>query len=98
MRRGSFSVYGVKLHKLCATNRVPLSYELTAANAAEVKLTAELLAEVNLLPSGEEDLARKVFGDLAYRSEPLEEELAEAGILLVTERAKQRRGGVRGSR
>jgi transposase len=51
-----------------------------------------LLAVANL-PSGEE-LARKVFGDLAYRSEPLQEDLAECGILLVTERA-ERRGGVR---
>ncbi len=31
---GSFAVYGVKLHQLCATNRVPLSYEVTAANIA----------------------------------------------------------------
>jgi hypothetical protein len=29
VRWGSFSVYGVKLHLLCATNRVPLCYELT---------------------------------------------------------------------
>jgi hypothetical protein len=29
VRWGSFSVYGVKLHLLCATNRVPISYELT---------------------------------------------------------------------
>src|SRR5215212_3926771 len=28
VRWGSFSVYGVKLHLLCSTNRVPLSYEL----------------------------------------------------------------------
>ena len=35
-RWGSFAVYGVKLHLLCATNRVPLSYELTAANTADV--------------------------------------------------------------
>ncbi len=27
---GSFSVYGVKLHMLFASNRVPLSYELIA--------------------------------------------------------------------
>src|SRR3982750_3877907 len=31
VRWGSFSVYGVKLHLLCATNRAPLSYDLTAA-------------------------------------------------------------------
>jgi hypothetical protein len=88
VRWGSFCIYGVKLHLLCATNRVPISYELTPANVAEVGLTTELLAEANL--SGE--LARRVFGDLAYRSESLEDSLAEAGVLLVTERAKRRRG------
>jgi hypothetical protein len=88
VRWGTFSVYGIKLHLLCSTNRVPLCYELTAANVAEVSLTEELLAEANL----SEDPARKVFGDLAYRSEPLEQELAKLGISLVTERAKQRRG------
>jgi hypothetical protein len=41
VRWGTFSVYGLKLHLLCATNRVPLSYELTAANVAEVSLTEE---------------------------------------------------------
>ena len=45
VRWGSFSVYGVKLHMLCATNRVPISYELTPANTADVSLTEELLAE-----------------------------------------------------
>src|SRR5215204_441707 len=43
VRWGSFSLYGVKLHLLCAANRVPLSYELTPANVAEVYLTEELL-------------------------------------------------------
>jgi hypothetical protein len=38
VRWGSFCVYGVKLHMLCATNRVPISYELTPANVAEVGL------------------------------------------------------------
>jgi hypothetical protein len=61
VRWGSFSVYGVKLHMLCATNRVPISYELTPANAAEVGLTAELLAEANL-PGGEEELVRRSSG------------------------------------
>src|ERR671932_1907964 len=88
VRWGSFCVYGVKLHMLCATNRVPISYELTSANVAEVGLTEELLAEANL----EDGPARRLLGDLAYRSEQLEEDLAECGILLVTERAKQRRG------
>src|SRR5918993_2361972 len=73
VRWGSFSVYGVKLHLLSATNGVPLSYELTSANVAEVRLTEELLAEAGL---GEE-MARKLLGDLAYRSEQLAEDLAE---------------------
>ena len=86
VRWGSFSVYGVKLHMLCATNGVPVSYELTPANVAEVRLTEELLAEASL---GEE-VGRRLLGDLAYRSEELEEALAELGVLLVTERADQR--------
>jgi len=89
VRWGSFSVYGVKLHLLCSTNRVPLSYELTAANVAEVKLAEELLEAADL----GKDLARRLFGDLAYRSEELEDTLAGCGILLVTERSRQ--GGKR---
>ena len=57
MRWGSFSVYGVKLHLLCSTNRLPLSYELTAANVAEVRLAEELLEAANLDGS----LARRLF-------------------------------------
>jgi hypothetical protein len=79
----------VKLHLLCSTDRLPLSYELTAANVAEVKLTEELLAEADL----KGDLARRLFGDLAYESEELEETLAESGIGQVTERSRQ--GGAR---
>ena len=86
VRWGSFSVYGVKLHLLCAaTNRVPLCYELTAANVAEVKLVEELLGAAGL----GEDLGRRLLGDLAYRSEALEDALAETGISLVTERSRQ---------
>jgi hypothetical protein len=92
VRWGSFSVYGVKLHLLCATNRVPLFYELTPANVAEVALTEELLAGTDL-GQEEKDLARRLLGDLAYRSEALKEALAAAGILLVTERSRQ--GGKR---
>jgi Transposase DDE domain len=88
VRWGSFLVYGVKLHLLCATNRVPISYELTPANVADVSLTEELLAEAKL---GEE-VARRMLGDLAYRSEELREELAEVGILLATEPSERRRG------
>jgi hypothetical protein len=88
VRWGSFSVYGVKLHLLCSTNRIPISYELTPANAADVSLTEELLAEAAL--GGE--VARKLLGDLAYRSEDLREALAEVGILLATERSERRHG------
>ena len=86
-RWGSFAVYGVKLHLLCATNRVPLSYELTAANAADVLLVGELLAGAGL---DEHGVARRLFGDLAYRSGALGEELAERGVLLAAERAERR--------
>ena len=88
VRWGSFSVYGVKLHLLCATNRVPLCYELTAANVADISLTEELIAEAAL----GDGVARRLLGDLAYSSEQLREALAEVGILLATERAERRRG------
>jgi Transposase DDE domain len=91
VRWGSFSVYGVKLHLLCATNRVPISYELTPANTADLSLAEELVAEADL---GDE-VARKLLGDLAYRSGELEEELAELGIAVVTNEASARRPGVR---
>jgi hypothetical protein len=64
---------------------VPLSYELTAANVAEVRLAEELVEAAEL----GKDLARRLFGDLAYRSEALEDALAETGVLLVTERSPQ---------
>src|SRR5215203_4147980 len=88
VRWGSFSVYGVKLHLLCAPNRIPISYELTPANVADISLTEELINEAAL---GEE-VARKLLGDLAYRSEDLREALAEVGILLATERSERRHG------
>jgi hypothetical protein len=90
VRWGSFSVYGVKLHLLCTTNRVPISYELTPANVADVSLTEEVIAEAAL---GEE-VARRLLGDLAYNSKELKKALAEVGILLATERS-ERRVGVR---
>jgi IS5 family transposase len=86
-RWGSFAVYGMKLHLICTTNRVPLSYELTAANAADVLLVHELLADANL---GEDYLVRKLLGDSAYRSAQLGEELAERGVVLATEKAHRR--------
>jgi Transposase DDE domain len=88
VRWGSFSVYGVKLHLLCATNRVPLSYELTPANVADIFLTEELIAEAAL----GEGVARKLLGDLAYSSEQLRKALTEVGILLATEPSERRRG------
>lgn len=90
VRWGSFSVYGVKLHMLCATNGVPISYELTPANVADVSLPEELIAGAKLGYG----MARRLLGDLAYRSGQLREILAEMGILLSTERS-QRRPGVR---
>lgn len=62
MRWGSFCVYGVKLHLICATNRVPVCYELTPANVADLSLIEELLVEANL----DEDLVRK----LSLRTSP----------------------------
>jgi hypothetical protein len=85
VRWDSFCVYGVKLHLLCATNRVPICYERTPANTAEVCLVGELLNEAQL----GDDFARRHFGDLAYRSGALGETLAGAGVLLVTERSTQ---------
>ena len=38
-----------------------------------------------------EEFARRLFGDLAYKSEELEDALVETGILLVTERSRQGR-------
>jgi hypothetical protein len=52
-----------------------------------VLLVRELLAGAELEENG---VARRLFGDLAYRSEALGEELAERGLLLRAERAGQR--------
>jgi hypothetical protein len=86
---GSLGVYGVKLHVLCSTNGVPISYELTnPANVADVSLTEKLIAQATLGKGA----ARRLLGDLAYRSEGLREALEEVDILLVTERSERRRG------
>jgi hypothetical protein len=93
VRWGSFAVfYGVKLHLICSTNRVPISYELTAANVADALLGRELVAAAGL---GEDDLARRLLGDLAYRDGRLAAELAEGAILLATEKADDRRPPIR---
>jgi hypothetical protein len=86
VRWGSFSVYGVKLHLLCSANRVPISYELTAANVADISLAEELINEAAL----GEGVARKLLADLAYNSEELRKVLAEVGILLATEPSERR--------
>jgi hypothetical protein len=88
VRWGSFSVYGVKLHLICATNRIPLSYELTPANVADISLTEELINEAALGQA----VVRRLLGDLAYSSGELREALAEVGILLATEPSERRRG------
>jgi hypothetical protein len=87
-RWGTFSVYGVKLHLLCSTNRVPVSYELTAANVADIRLAEELIAEAALGGA----VARRLLADLAYSSEQLRDALAEVGILLADEPSERRRG------
>jgi hypothetical protein len=89
VRWDSFALYGVKLHMLCSTNRIPVCYELTPANVADIRLVGELLGESGL----GENLAKRLFGDLAYQSEQLERSLAGAGVCLVTERSRQ--GGKR---
>ncbi len=86
VRWSSFAVHGVKLHLICSTNRVPVSYELTPANTPEVLLAEELLDVAGL----DGETARRLFGDLAYRSGALAEALAERGVLLATERADRR--------
>jgi hypothetical protein len=86
-RWGSFCVYGVKLHVVCSTNRVPISYEMSAANEADVLLVEELLAGAAL---EEGEVARRLFGDLAYESGALRRRLAESGILLSTQGASRR--------
>jgi hypothetical protein len=89
VRWGSFSVYGVKLHLLLsATNGVPISYELTPANVADITLTEELLEEAAL----GDGVVRRLHGDLAYRCEALKEALAEVGVLLQTEPAERKPG------
>jgi hypothetical protein len=88
VRWGSFSVYGVKLHLICATNGIPLSYELTHANVADVSLAVELINEAAL----GDGVARRLLGDLAYDSKELKKALAEVGILLATERSERRAG------
>ena len=91
MRWGSFCDYRVKLHLLCSTNRVPISYELTPANVADTSLSVreELLAEANL----SEDLARKVLWESC-----LPERAAGARVGRVGDFAGERAGEAAASR
>ena len=73
---------------LCATNRIPLSYELTPADVADICLTDKRINEAALV----DGVGRKLLGDSAYSSEELVAALAEVGILCATERAERRRG------
>lgn len=84
---GSFAVYGVKLHPVRSTNRVPLSHGITPANVADVLVARELLAGAGL---EEGTVARRLLGDLAYRGGALEEDPAESDVLLATEKADRR--------
>jgi hypothetical protein len=85
---GSFSLYGVKLHLIHDTNGVPISFEITPANVTDISLTEELINEATMGNGA----ARRLLGDLAYRSERLKGALAEVDILLLTEPSERRRG------
>src|SRR3954471_16069943 len=75
VRWGSFSVYGVKLHLICATNGVPLSYDLTPANIADVSLTEELLAKAAL----GDGVARRLLGTWPTEARGVEGGLGRGG-------------------
>lgn len=60
--------------------------ELTPANTADVLLVEELLDAAGL----DDGTARRLLGDLAYRSEPLKDALTRRGIVLATQRANRR--------
>lgn len=66
---------------------MPISYELTSASVADLTLVGELLYGADL---NEDGLARRLLGDLDYRSAPLREELGECEVLLATEKADRR--------
>ncbi len=66
-------------------NRVPIYYDMSVADVAETRLVGEMLGSAHL----GETLARKLLGDLAYRSEGLGETLASVGFALVIERSRQ---------
>jgi hypothetical protein len=57
-------VGGEAAHVVWATKRVPISYELSAANVAEVRLTGELLEEASGILVPKEDLARRLLWEI----------------------------------
>ena len=87
---GSFALYGVKLHLLlCATNRIPISYELTAANVAHVLLVRELLSEGGLEDRGGRSREEALRGPGLPRR-GARGGTGRGGILLATEKADRR--------
>ena len=75
--------------------RAPLLRADRRERRGHVRLVGELLEEADLL--GDDGVARRLLGDLAYRSGQLEEALASAGVLLTTEKAATG-GPLKGSR
>ena len=65
---------------------MPLSYEATPTDAADVRLVEELLDGARL----GDGVTRRLFGDLAYRSKKLGEDLAGASVLLAPAERAQR--------
>ena len=84
-----FGLRGEGAHALCHQWGSSL-LRADPANVVDVSLTEELVTG----PALGDGAARRLLGDLAYRSEGLREALAEVGILLVKE-PSERRCGVR---
>jgi hypothetical protein len=74
--------------RLCHQRCPSLLRTYPLQNVADVSLAEELIAEAAL----GEGVARRLLGELAYRSERLKEALAEVDILLVTEPSERRSG------
>ena len=83
-----FGVRGEVAPHLLDQPRAHLLRAYRAANAADVLLVRELLLAGAGLEEG--TIARRLFGELPYRSARLKEELLEAGVLLRSERAERR--------
>ena len=71
---------------VCYQPRAPL-LRVDLRKRRDVLLVRELLWEAGLEEDG---IARRLFGDLAYRGGTLREELAGCGVLLATEKADRR--------